>query len=192
MTLWLLFLKHFPSLNECCKVTILRNPKAMHFKISSNEQYYTGNTNNTFSVIFFFFFLWWDLRLFPRSSDSVHFHWQINDLATGIYLQLQNKNFRKGYFSDIAVRRFTSLSVVKCSRLVFSWIAPKIEDSGYQKTLYRRKYTKKKKTDMWNDFSNNLCSVTFQVKIAANMYTVSYHLSLMLKENFFKISYCKE
>ena len=28
----------------------------MHFKISSNEQYYTGNTNNTFSVIFFFFF----------------------------------------------------------------------------------------------------------------------------------------
>lgn len=26
----------------------------MHFKISSNEQYYTGNTNNTFSVIFFF------------------------------------------------------------------------------------------------------------------------------------------
>lgn len=28
----------------------------MHFKISSNEQYYTGNTNNTFSVIFFFFY----------------------------------------------------------------------------------------------------------------------------------------
>ena len=26
----------------------------MHFKISSNEQYYTGNTNNTFSVIFFY------------------------------------------------------------------------------------------------------------------------------------------
>lgn len=30
----------------------------MHFKISSNEQYYTGNTNNTFSVIFFFFFFY--------------------------------------------------------------------------------------------------------------------------------------
>lgn len=160
MTLWLLFLKHFPSLNECCKVTILRNPKAMHFKISSNEQYYTGNTNNTFSVIFFFF-LWWDLRLFPRSSDSVHFHRQINDLATGIYLQLQNKNFRKGYFSDIAVRRFTSLSVVKCSRLVFSWIAPKIEDSGYQKTLYRRKYTKKKK---------QMCEMTFLIIYAVLLF----------------------
>ena len=27
----------------------------MHFKISSNEQFYTGNTNNTFSNFFFFY-----------------------------------------------------------------------------------------------------------------------------------------
>lgn len=26
----------------------------MHFKISSNEQFYTGNTNNTFSNFFFY------------------------------------------------------------------------------------------------------------------------------------------
>ena len=77
----------------------------MHFKISSNEQYFTGSTNNTFSVIFFYFFylfiyffLWWDLRLFPRSSDSVHFHRQINDLATGIYLQPTKQKFSKRVF----------------------------------------------------------------------------------------------
>lgn len=130
----------------------------MHFKISSNEQFYKGNTNNTFSN----FFLWWDLLLFPWSSDSVHFHRQINDLATGIYLQLKNKNFRKGYFSDIAVRRFTSLSAVKCSRLVFSWIAPKIENSGFQKTLYWRTYTTKKKKQM--------CEMTFLIIYAVLLF----------------------
>lgn len=26
----------------------------MHFKISLNEQYYTGNTNNNFSVFYFY------------------------------------------------------------------------------------------------------------------------------------------
>lgn len=129
----------------------------MHFKISSNEQYYTGNTNNTFSVIFFMVRLatlsaeqWF--CTFP-STDKWFSHWDL--------LTTTKQKFSRRVFSDIAVRRFTSLSIVKCSRLVFSWIAPKIEDSGFQKTLYWRKYTKKKK---------QTCEMTFLIIYAVLLF----------------------